>query len=201
MELGKNTRQTGSKPSWFRNNTFNPHWSIGGIDIKLESNRRQEIAVVVDTDELRGACGWNWGKSRVWGQMAVCCCVLTGWLKGFGSEGRMCRCVIIAWSRSLSFASCRTHRFGHLWSICHLISQPLDWSNAILTWNYGILYTLGTEMSVPQHLQLSHTLSISPSTVNPFNSCLKGATQACVSMSNPVFVHRKRINLQKTKPH
>lgn len=31
---------------------------------------------------------------------------LTGWLKGLGSEGRMCRWVIMACSRSLSLASC-----------------------------------------------------------------------------------------------
>lgn len=31
---------------------------------------------------------------------------LTGWLKGFGSDGRMCRWAIMAWSRSLSFANC-----------------------------------------------------------------------------------------------
>jgi hypothetical protein len=31
---------------------------------------------------------------------------LTGWLKGLGSEGRMCRCAIMACSRSLSLASC-----------------------------------------------------------------------------------------------
>lgn len=31
---------------------------------------------------------------------------LTGWLKGLGSEGRMCRWAIIACSRSLSLASC-----------------------------------------------------------------------------------------------
>lgn len=31
---------------------------------------------------------------------------LTGWLKGLGSEGRMCRWAIMACSRSLSLASC-----------------------------------------------------------------------------------------------
>ena len=31
---------------------------------------------------------------------------LTGWLKGLGSEGRMCRCAIMACSLSLSLASC-----------------------------------------------------------------------------------------------
>lgn len=30
---------------------------------------------------------------------------LTGWLKGFGSDGRMCRWVIMACKRSLSLAS------------------------------------------------------------------------------------------------
>lgn len=40
-------------------------------------------------------------------------CVLTGWLKGFGSEGRMCRWAIMAWSRSLSFASCEIHKGGY----------------------------------------------------------------------------------------
>lgn len=32
--------------------------------------------------------------------------VLTGWLKGLGSEGRICRCAIMACSLSLSLASC-----------------------------------------------------------------------------------------------
>lgn len=35
---------------------------------------------------------------------------LTGWLKGLGSEGRMCRWAIMACNRSLSLASCERHR-------------------------------------------------------------------------------------------
>lgn len=62
-------------------------------------------------------------------------CELTGWLKGFGSDGRMCRWAIMAWSRSLSFANCEG-RQRQMWppkttkfrtgSILGLIGSDID---------------------------------------------------------------------------
>lgn len=106
--------------------------------------------------------------------------VLTGWLKGFGSEGRMCRWVIMAWSRSLSFASCKTQNRNKIL----FISLNYPQTDLIRCW-HRITNTITPqakwrtwERGAPAPAAPSHTLPLALKTRSPpfdfVSGCLMG---------------------------
>lgn len=84
------------------------HWSIGGVYTNKKDDRKRGMRRKRDGGSMMRSSS----RSGSLGSDGVVCvqCELTGWLKGFGSDGRMCRWAIMAWSRSLSFANCEGQR-------------------------------------------------------------------------------------------